>query len=107
MFCLVQQAWNVAATYKITKQDVAKATYNSKKDAGLEFSHTEGIAKARNRSAVLGLIQCPGPTGPGCGWCCFPTPLCCGLARFSRRHVRLPCSRSACLIMITLAHWRV
>ena len=43
-----KQAWNVAATYKISKQDSAKATYNSKSEAAVEFSHTEGPAKARS-----------------------------------------------------------
>jgi hypothetical protein len=50
-----KQAWNVAATYKISKQDSAKATYNSKSEAAVEFSHTEGPAKVTLKLPVKDL----------------------------------------------------
>lgn len=42
---LPQQAWNVVLTHKPQKADALKVSYNSKQEANLEYSHTEGIAK--------------------------------------------------------------
>lgn len=40
-----QKAWNVVLSHKPTKSDTLKVSYNHKKDAALEYVHTEGIAK--------------------------------------------------------------
>ena len=38
-------AWDAAVTYDVSKADKVKATYNSRNQAAVEVSHTEGIAK--------------------------------------------------------------